>query len=269
MIGKERTSDGSVAVMNTELAEVLSPTQVRCFMECQTRWWFKYGLKYTDPPTGNLALGRAVHSSLGHNFAQKVETSEDLPTAGVLALFREAWAMEREQTEFRDDENPKELAATGEALIAKYMDEVAPAIEPAAVELRVEGEIGGVKVHGWIDLLDVEGRIVDVKTARARPTSIEPMQRFQVATYCQLMPGASGKGRIDTLVKTKTPQVVSQSFEVKADDLRAIKTLYPLTQEAIRAQLYMPNRLAMTCSRRNCSYWRQCECEWGGEVPER
>jgi hypothetical protein len=269
MIEKELTSNGSAPVMNTELAEVLSPSQVRCFMDCQTRWWFKYGLQYPDPPTGSLSLGRAVHASLGQNFVQKVETHADLPTAGVLALFREAWAMEREQTEFHDDESPKELAATGEALIAKYMDEVAPVIEPAAVELRVEGEIAGVKVQGWIDLLDVEGRIVDVKTARARPTSIEPMHRFQATTYCQLMPGASGKGRIDTLVKTKRPQVVSQSFEVTPDDRRAIQTLYPLAQEAMRAQLYMPNRLAMTCSRRSCSYWRQCECEWGGEVPER
>jgi hypothetical protein len=126
MTEKELTSNGSAPVMNTDLAEVLSPSQVRCFMDCQTRWWFKYGLKYPDPPTGSLALGRAVHASLGHNFAQKVETHEDLPTAGVLALFREVWAVEREQTELRDDESPKELAATGETLILKYMDEVAP-----------------------------------------------------------------------------------------------------------------------------------------------
>ena len=33
-----------------------------CIYGCQTRWWFKYGLKYADPPTGGLTLGRAVHS---------------------------------------------------------------------------------------------------------------------------------------------------------------------------------------------------------------
>src|ERR1019366_7620088 len=55
---------------------------------------------------------------------------------------------------FRDDENPQELAATGEALVVKYMDYLAPTIDPAVVELRVEGEIGGVKVRGWIDLLE-------------------------------------------------------------------------------------------------------------------
>jgi CRISPR/Cas system-associated exonuclease Cas4 (RecB family) len=248
--------------------EVLSPSQVRCFMDCQIRWWFKYGLRVPDVPTGNMTLGRAVHSALGENFAQKVDTREDLPTPGVVALFREVWANEIEQTEFRDDENPQELAATGEALVAKYMDYLAPTIDPAVVELKVDGEIRGVKVRGWIDLLDVEGRVIDIKTAKARSSSIEPMHKFQVATYSQLIPGASGEGRIDTLVKTKTPQVISQNFRITVDEMRAVQTLYPATQEAMRQQRYMPNRLSMMCSRRNCSYWRHCEREWGGEVPQ-
>ena len=94
-------------------SEALSPSQVRTFMDCQMRWWFKYGLKVPDPATANMALGRAVHSSLGENFVQKVDTREDLPTEGVVALFREAWANEIEQTEFRDEEDPKELSAIG------------------------------------------------------------------------------------------------------------------------------------------------------------
>jgi len=102
------SGESSGPVVNSDLAEVLSPSQVRCFMECPTRWWFKYGFRHPDPSAGSLALGRAVHSTLGHNFAQKVETYEDLPIAGVLVLFREAWAMERDQAEFRDDENPAE-----------------------------------------------------------------------------------------------------------------------------------------------------------------
>jgi CRISPR/Cas system-associated exonuclease Cas4 (RecB family) len=237
-------------------------------MDCQIRWWFKYGLKMPDPATGNLALGRAVHAALGQNFAQKVETHEDLPVLGVLALFREAWSNECQQIEFRDDENPEQLAATGLALVTKYMDFLAPTVEPAAVEVRVDGEIAGVKVRGWIDLLDVEGRVIDIKTARARPSTIEPMHKFQIATYAHLMPGASGQGRIDTLVKTKTPQVISQNFQITTEEMRAPESLYPAAQEAMRKQRYMPNRLSMMCSRRNCSYWRLCEREWGGEVPE-
>jgi hypothetical protein len=237
-------------------------------MDCQMRWWFKYVLKYADPPTGKMALGRAVHAALAQNFAQKVETQEDLPVTGVVALFRDAWARERDETEFRDDEDPAESGACGEALVSKYMDQAAPLIEPAALEMRVEGTIGGIRVQGWIDLLDVSGRIIDLKTAARKPSGIESDYKFQIATYAQLTPGASGEARLDTLVKTKTPALVTQNFRVTEQDLLATEKLYPLAQQSMQSDRFMPNRLSLTCSRRNCSFWRHCEREWGGEVPE-
>jgi hypothetical protein len=256
------------AHIDSDLAELLSPSQVRCFMDCQVRWWFKYGLKYPDPPNGRMVLGRAVHAALTQNFAEKLETYEDLPTLGVRALFRDSWATERENTKFRDDEDPSELAACGEALVMKYMNELAPLIQPAAVEVRVEGQIGGTKVQGWIDLIDVDGQIIDIKTAARKPSGIDVDHRFQIATYAQLVPGASGRARVDTLVKTKTPGLVSHSFSVTDGDILATNKLYPLAQQSMRSELYMPNRLSMACSRRNCPYWRQCERDMGGEVPE-
>jgi hypothetical protein len=253
---------------NSTIAELLSPSQVRCFMDCQIRWWFKYTLKYSDPATGKMALGRAVHSAIAQNFAQKLETREDLPTVGVVALFRDAWAREQDETEFRDDEDPREFKACGEALVSKYMDQCAPLIEPAAVEMRVQGEIGGVRVQGWIDLLDVNGRIIDLKTSARKPSGIEPDYKFQIATYTQLTPGASGEARLDTLVKTKAPALITQNFRISDQDLLATAKLYPLAQQSMRSEHMMPNRLSLSCSRRNCSYWRLCEREWGGEVSE-
>jgi hypothetical protein len=237
-------------------------------MDCQARWWFKHGLRYPDPSTGNLALGRAVHAALSQNFAQKIESYEDLPVSGVIALFRDAWALERDSTEFRDDEEPAQLAACGEILVVKYIDEAAPKIEPAQVEIRVWGEIAGVSVQGWIDLLDVNGRIIDIKTSARRPSGVAPEYRFQIATYVQLTHGASGEARVDTLVKTKKPSLVTQGFVITDQDLLATRELYPLAQRAMRSALYMPNRLSTNCSRRNCSFWRHCEREWGGEVAE-
>jgi CRISPR/Cas system-associated exonuclease Cas4 (RecB family) len=116
--------------------------------------------------------------------------------------------------------------------------------------------------------LNVEGRVIDFKTAKAEPSSIEPMHKFQVATYAHLIPGSNREGRVDTLVKTKNPQVISRSFHITEEEMKVAQTLNPAAQEAMRQQRYMPNRLSMMCSRRNCSYWRHCESEWGGEVPE-
>ncbi len=55
--------------------------------------------------------------------------------------------------------------------------------------MYVADEIGGAYVHGFVDVIDVEGRIIDIKTAKATPHGIESMNRFQVATYSQLAPG--------------------------------------------------------------------------------
>ena len=84
----------------TDPAPVLSPSQVRCFFECQARWWFKYGLQLPERKNISLALGLAVHQALEVNFREKLETQEDLETTGVLMVFREAWMEQVPQTEF-------------------------------------------------------------------------------------------------------------------------------------------------------------------------
>jgi hypothetical protein len=95
-----------------------------------------------------LALGLAVHQALEVNFREKIETQEDLETTGVVIVFREAWMEQVPQTEFMPGESHGDLRRLGERLVAKYMDEVAPKVEPAAVELDVHGEIAGVAVRG-------------------------------------------------------------------------------------------------------------------------
>jgi hypothetical protein len=267
---------GNGALVGIELSEttpkpkpgaVLSPTQVRTFLNCSARWWFKYGLGEPEAKNSALALGSAVHRTLEVNFREKVTTKEDLDTLGVVALFRSEWQGQMEQTEFRDDEDPAALGKVGEQLVAKYMDEAAPWIQPVVVETDVAGEIGGVPVRGVVDLLDEEGRVVDVKTSARKPSGVSPDYAFQLATYRQITPGASGEARLDTLVKTKTVQLVQQAYTVGSQDVQATEVLYPFVQTGIANGLYFPNRQSLTCSRRNCAFWRQCEREFGGTVP--
>lgn len=236
--------------------DVLSPSQVSTITDCAYRWRAKHVLKMPEPPTSSQILGKAVHNALAANFDQKCDTKVDLPVMGVEALYREAWAVLSAGTEFREDEDPDELGKTGDALVSKYMEEAAPRIEPAAVEMRVEGVIASVRVVGYIDLLDVDGCVIEIKTAKARPRNINPMHRFQVATYRYLSPLARGTGRIDTLVKTKFTQLIQQAFSISGQELRAIQTLYREAQKLMRGSVHLPNRHSMLCSRRHCAFWR-------------
>jgi hypothetical protein len=170
------------------------------------------------------------------------------------------------QTVFTPDESQGDLRRLGEKLVAKYMDEVAPTVEPAAVELDVQGEISGVAVRGRVDVLDVEGRLIDFKTASRRPSCVSPDYAFQLATYRQITPGASGEVRIDSLVKTQTVQITQQAYTVEEPDIRATQVLYPMAQQAMGSGTYCPNRQSLLCSQKYCSFWKHCEEEFGGRV---
>ena len=255
-----------VGVTSEPVAAVLSPSQVRTFLDCQARWWFKYGLTLPEHKNSSLALGLAIHRALEVNFREKIETHEDLDTAGVIMLFRDAWMEQAGQTQFTKDESQQELRRVGERLVAKYMDEVAPQVEPAAVELDVAGEISGVAVRGRVDILDIDGQLIDIKSASRRPSWVSPDYAFQLATYRQITPGASGEVRIDSLVKTATPQVIQQRYTVSDADLRATRVLFPMVQAAMGSGMYCPNRQSLLCSQKHCSFWTHCEQEFGGSV---
>jgi hypothetical protein len=261
-------------VMQEAPGDVLSPSTCNGYLGCSAKVYFRKVAKLPDPPTGALTMGSAVHAAIGANFDQKLETRKDLDPAGVQAIYIDAWDRltkgEHEKgslpTEFREDENPDELKAQGLALTLKYLDEACPSIEPAAVEMHVAGRIGGVLVQGYIDLMDTAGRIIDLKTAARKPGEISSDYKFQLATYTQLTPGASGKARVDTLVKTKTPQLVQNECQVDQSDIDATARLYPLVQQSIRAGVWLPNRGSNLCSRKYCSFWRECERSFGGRV---
>jgi CRISPR/Cas system-associated exonuclease Cas4 (RecB family) len=237
-------------------------------LSCPAKWYFRYALGLAEPPTGTLALGTAFHSVLAANFRQKIESKQDLPAPQLEESFSEAFTMAAEDAEFREDDEPAALIETGCALVAKYMADAAPLIRPQAVELPVEGVIAGVRVQGIVDLLDMEGRIIDFKTAARRPAGITPEYRLQLTTYSMITPGSSGSCRLDTVTKTKTVELVQQSCEIGPEERRYAETLYPMVQEAMRDGIYPPRRAGPLCSRRHCGYWRVCEREFGGHVAE-
>jgi RecB family exonuclease len=135
-------------------AEVLSPSQVSQFLNCPAKWMFRYLLDLKEPSTAATALGRAFQETIAHNFRQKAKTAQDLPVAECLDCFRKVLGPQLEEAKLQKGEHPLELLELGETMVRKYMEDAAPLIGPAAVESRVSGVIGGVKVSGYVDLLD-------------------------------------------------------------------------------------------------------------------
>jgi hypothetical protein len=111
-----------------------------------------------------------------------------------------------------------ELLELGTTMVAKYLGEAAPLIQPAAVESRVAGIIGGVRVSGYVDLLDVDGRLIDSKSAIKPIKGIAHDHRLQLTSYAMITPAATGACRLDTVTKGKTVTLVQKSFCVSEKD---------------------------------------------------
>jgi len=251
-----------------ELGELLSPSQVNTYLTCPAKWYFRYLAGLTEPATGALALGKAFHATLATNFRRKLTSGRDMKQAEVQEVFEQEWILASDDAEFREDEDAAEFAATGEALVNTYIKDAAASVQPSAVEKPVSGQIAGVKVRGIVDVVDVTGCVVDFKTASKRPNGIAADYGLQLSTYAMITPGANGACRLDTVTKTKTVQVIQQTYAVGTEERRFAETLYPMVQESIRDGIYPPHRGNPLCSRKHCGYWRECEREFGGRIPE-
>ena len=235
---EERSAQWSGA----ELGEVLSPSQVNTFIDCPARWYFKYVRDLPDPKTGSLAVGSAFHAALKANFKHKLEHGTDLPIADALAAYGLAWHDLQERTTFSEKEDPAELGRLGEALVAVYLQQAAPAIVPVLLERRLSGVIGGVRTQGYVDLLDVNGVIIDSKSAARSPSGISASYALQLTTYSMLLPGHTGECRLDTVTKTKTVKFIPQMFHVGAAQRQYASSIYPMVRDSIRQGVYLPKR---------------------------
>ncbi len=198
------------------------------------------------------------------NFRYKLDSKEDIETEGVVGLFRRAWEKQLASAAFCDDEVPNAIGSTGEHLVRLYMERVAPKIWPAVLHQPLQGVIGAVRIRAELDLIDVDGTVIDIRTSQS--AHIDQMHRFELATYARLAPEASGMVRSDILVVQKTPQHLARTWEITPADIHWTDALYPLAQHAMQRGYYMPNRNSWNCSRHQCPYWRRCEQDFGGVV---
>ena len=251
------------------IPEILSPSSVNKFAYgCQVKWFYAKVLRLPETRGAALALGSAVHDALLGNYTVKLDRREDMPVADVQDLFRAFLGDQLEQCVLTAEDDAADLETCGEVMVSMYMERVAPEVQPAAIEKKVEGFIGDVPVCGYIDVLDVDGKIIDLKTAAKKPSNVPAPYRNQITTYSMLEPAASGVARLDTMTKTKTVGLHQTTFEVSDADRKLTERLYSIAREQMRSGVYLPNRDSYTCSRTYCSHWERCEAEYGGQVKE-
>jgi hypothetical protein len=263
----EGNDQTTVETPPSDIADILSPSRVNTYLDCSARWYYQKVLRLPDPSTGKQVRGRAVHALVGYYFKQR--RAGYVPEQDALRdAYEEIWEFESADAVYSIRDNVDELKQSGAVLAWKYIHECGDKIKPSAIEMEVQGVIGGVNVRGRVDLLCAteDGRVIDLKVSGRSPSGVSAGHALQLATYARLTPGASGLVQLDTLVPNKTPKLVSIDYRIPEADVILTDRLYPRVQQYMRAGIYTPNRGSMFCSRANCSFADRCEQEFGGIV---
>jgi RecB family exonuclease len=243
-----------------EMKKHLSVTQMKMFLQCPLKYFFRYKEGIVVRPNSSLTMGRCFHKAVEALYRRKMKGE----AIDIKDAFSSAWAEESTLTDFKKDENPGELKDEGIRLVEKYAEEIAPNIRPKEVEKEFELVFDNVAytLKGVIDLIEEDGTIVDHKCTKRAHAQAEIDRDIQLSAYqigYRSLYGRDPKGlRLDFTIRNKTPKTLQVRTERSQKDLDRFLKLLGYVSNAISQDLYYPNE-TMMCS--TCGY-KSCCSRW-------
>jgi len=252
----------------------LSYSQVSTWLRCGRTYYLRY-LEKVRLRRGvgvALPLGSAVHAAVEKNLTQKIESKVDLPEeeVGEAAIGDFMDRAERDEIDF-DGKKPEDVATLAGELAEVHTRELAPRIQPLLVETELRADLldRGWDLLAYIDLVDEERHIVDLKTA-ARAKAVGSLERdLQLSLYAAIWRKTTGKIeaglRHDVLIKpTKTMGVRTQQIITSRTETQigAALDIVGHVADGIEAEIF-PANPGQACN--ICDYRGTEWCSLGGE----
>jgi putative RecB family exonuclease len=246
--------------MSLPLPTSLSPSKVSTFTECALAFRFSAIDRLEEPPSPVTAKGTLVHRALERLFWHEPQGERTLGAA--LRHLEAARPEVLEDDEHREMELPDaewaEFFADAEVLVRQYFELEDPnSVRMIGTELRLEANIGGLRLRGIIDRLELDddGELVvtDYKTGRAPGEFNEQRRLMGIHFYAFLCEQALGRrpARIQ-LLHLREPVAITavpseQSIRALGTKTRAI---WSAVERACLTESFRPkpSRLCDYCS---------------------
>jgi len=216
--------------MSLPLPTSLTPSKVASFKDCALAFRFSAVDRLPEPPSPWAAKGSLVHRALELLFWE-TPAGERTVEAG-LAMLDRAWDELQHDPEYTElglaDEEAAAFRADAESLVHGYFRLEDPdRVRVIGTELRLEVEVGSLKLRGIIDRLELDddGELVvtDYKTGRAPGERYEQGRLGGVQFYAFLCEQALGRrpARVQLLHLREPVAIVSTPTE---QSLRGLRT---------------------------------------------
>lgn len=179
--------------MSLPLPTSLTPSKVSSFKDCALAFRFSAIDRLPEPASAAAYKGTLVHRALQLLFWDEPAGSRSV--AAALSKLDQAWAEAQDDEEFVElalsPDDAVEFRADAEVLVRRYFELEDPdGVQVVGTELRLEVEIGSLKLRGIIDRLELDGNgdlvVTDYKTGRSPGTSFEQSRMGGVHFYAFL-----------------------------------------------------------------------------------
>src|SRR6188472_1890336 len=172
----------------------LSATSIGMFRRCPEQFRHRYILGEKERPGEGLVIGSAFHEGVEYNYAQKIQSHEDRPTAEVVEYLQDVGVPKvleeqggAEEIAWDSDDAVKGvdlLRRDSERILIRYHEDVVPRIQPVSLEeqLYIHDPRLPVPLLGYVDVRD-EARVIDTKTGKQANSKLKPSWQLQATLY--------------------------------------------------------------------------------------
>ncbi len=255
--------------MAFEPPATLSPSKVSSFTDCALAFRYSAIDRLPEPPTVAATKGSLVHRALEHLFER--EAAHRTPEAAHQDLAR-AITEVRTDADFTDlglsADDERTFFADAARLVDRYFDLEDPTtIHPIGIELRLEATVGGLRLRGIIDRLelDTDGGLVvtDYKTGRSPGPSYQQGRLGGVTFYALLCEELFGvrPTRIQLLYLGDGTAITTEPTEQSTRGLRnKVGALWQAVERACEREDFRP-RPGPLCNW--CGFHAYCPAQGG------
>ena len=245
--------------MALELPVSLSPSKVASFRDCALAFRFSAIDRLPEPPSLPATRGTLVHAALERLFCAEPADRTIEHALSCLDAAAGAMADDPELVDLElDDDGYAELLADSDKLVHRYFELEDPTtVHPIGIELKLEAKLGGLRLRGIIDRLELDddGRLVvtDYKTGRAPSERFEQSRLGGVHFYSFLCEELFGQrpARIQLLYLADPVAIVSEPSDQSTRGLRTkVTAIWNAVERACERENFgpRPGKLCDWCS---------------------
>jgi CRISPR/Cas system-associated exonuclease Cas4 (RecB family) len=244
----------------------LSYSQLNMYVRCPRQYFYRYVEKKIYPPKARLSQGRAFHFAHEDGFTRKMADHKGYKTSDLMILFAEYFDREVQNNEpiFEEGENHGKLLDEGVGAVSVYGKSKACHIYPKQVEMPFEIGFKNAPFtfKGYIDLIDVGSRLIDIKLRSRRFSEKEQETDLQLTSYFvgyREVFGTNPKEIAWDLTLTQK-KIQYERVPVTRGEIDVKHFLLTVADvaKAIQTGIFYPNTTSFLCSKDWCGYYKIC-----------